>query len=240
MRLTEPPGTRGEALNNDDSNLERVFADRKRTNILRSAEQTLIMELVKLIPHNIGPNALTFIGAIGSLIVFSAFLAATFVHTNWLLAGIAGLAINWFGDSLDGRLAYFRNTPRKWYGFALDIIMDWWSIAAIGFGYFIYAAADFRWLGFLFVSLYGWSILIALLRYKITDKYKIDSGGAGPTELRIIIALILLAEMFFKGLIHYSAVIISVTLFVLNLIDTLQLLKAGDERDLREKDSIGK
>ena len=52
----------------------------------------------------------------------------------------ARLIINWFGDSLDGRLAYYRNKPRKWYGFSLDITVDWFTTLLIGAGYAIYTS----------------------------------------------------------------------------------------------------
>jgi phosphatidylserine synthase len=52
--------------------------------------------------------------------------------------GYFGFAINWFGDSLDGRIAYYRNTPRKWYGFALDCIMDWLSLVYEPWFLFVY------------------------------------------------------------------------------------------------------
>ena len=42
-----------------------------------------------------------------------------------LLAGaIVGLAINWFGDSLDGTVARVRNCQRPRYGFYVDHVLD--------------------------------------------------------------------------------------------------------------------
>lgn len=82
-------------------------------------------------------KALTLIGTLGSGLVFLAFVLGAYVANWYLLLGIIGLAINWLGDSLDGRLAYYRNIPRCWYGFALDIIDDWIGIVLIGFGYYL-------------------------------------------------------------------------------------------------------
>jgi hypothetical protein len=48
------------------------------------------------------------------------------------------MAIQWFGDSLDGRIAYYRNTPRKWYGWLLDMNLDWISTAMMTAAYVIY------------------------------------------------------------------------------------------------------
>lgn len=210
---------------------QRTFSDRKRTNILKRAEQLTIVYLLPKVPKFISPNVLTLIGALGSGLVFLAFVLGTYL-TNWyLLFGIFGLVINWLGDSLDGRLAYYRNIPRRWYGFALDIIADWIGIVLIGLGYYIYAKNGAQIIAFAFVSLYGWSIIISQLRYKITDEYSIDSGFVGPTELRFIIALILIIEVLFQGSITYLAGLISVILFVINTIDSLKLLKLGDLKD---------
>ncbi|RYG02302.1 MAG: CDP-alcohol phosphatidyltransferase [Chitinophagaceae bacterium] len=235
MSLAEKPDIRGRASKEINFTRFRVFSDRKRTNVLRESEQSLILYLVQRIPSYISSDFLSFLGGIGSLIFFLAFFIASKSNSIWLLLAIAGLVINWFGDSLDGRLAYFRNTPRKWYGFALDIVFDWFSTVAIGFGYYVYAGADYKWLGLAFIALYGWAILIAQLRYKITDKYTIDSGVVGPTELRVIIALIIIAEVAFNGAIHYAAMLIALALFLLNFKDTLCLLEAGNRRDDEER-----
>jgi phosphatidylglycerophosphate synthase len=210
---------------------QRTFSDRRRTNILKKAEQATIVFLLPKVPKFISPDVLTLIGTVGSGLVFLAFVLGTYLAKWYLLLGIIGLVINWLGDSLDGRLAYYRNIPRRWYGFVLDIIADWIGIVFIGFGYYIYAKNDTQIVAFAFVALYGWSIIISQLRYKITNEYSIDSGFVGPTELRFIIALILIAEVLFHGSITYLAGLISIVLFVINSIDSLKLLKLGDLKD---------
>jgi phosphatidylglycerophosphate synthase len=210
---------------------QRTFSDRKRTNILKRAEQLTIVFLLPKVPKFISPNLLTLLGTLGSGFVFLAFVLGTYSANWYLLLGIIGLVINWLGDSLDGRLAYYRNIPRRWYGFALDIIADWIGIVLIGFGYYIYAKNGTQVLAFAFVALYGWSIIISQLRYKITDQYSIDSGLVGPTELRFIIALILITEVLFPGSITYLAGLITIALFLINTIDSFKLLKLGDLKD---------
>jgi phosphatidylglycerophosphate synthase len=211
--------------------VQRTFSDRKRTNILKKAEQLTIAFLLPKVPKVISPNILTLIGTLGSGFVFFAFVLGTYLANWYLLLGIIGLIINWLGDSLDGRLAYYRNIPRRWYGFALDIIADWIGIVLIGFGYYIYAKNGTQIVAFAFVALYGWSIIISQLRYKITNEYSIDSGFVGPTELRFIIALILIIEVLFPGSIAYLAGLISVILLIINIVDSLKLLKLGDLKD---------
>jgi len=221
---------------------KEIFKDRKRTNILRAGEQAAILFLVKRTPGFITPNILTGIGMAGSVLVLLGFLLAAYVNINYLLLGIGGLWINWLGDSLDGRIAYFRNIPRKWYGFSLDIIMDWLSVVLIGLGYVVYAKDFYELFGFTLVVLYGWAMIISQLRYKITDKYSIDSGIVGPTEIRVVIAFVFLLEVLVTGSLDYCIIGICIVLFFINLVDTNKLLDLGDLRDIAEraskKDSI--
>ena len=214
--------------------LKNVFADRARTNLLKKQEQIAISWLVQRIPAFISSNMLTGIGFFGNIIVTASFILAAYFSRSFLLLGLLGFLISWFGESLDGRLAYYRNKPRKNYGFALDITIDWVSIILIGVGYTIYADGAWTLLGYGFVVMYGWEMIIALLRFKITGRYSIDSGIMGPTEVRIIIGLIMIAEVFSPGSLNYSALIVVTALFIFNITDTRRLLRVADEIDKKD------
>lgn len=214
---------------------KKLFQDRKRTNILSVPEQRFISYLVPKIPNWVSSDGLTAIGFFGSLVVLGSFLLAEYVDRDLLLLAVPGFFIQWFGDSLDGRIAYYRNKSRKWYGFALDIVMDWVSTVFIGLGYVLYTVGDFKYSGFVLVALYGWAMIIAQLRYRITDKYTIDAGLLGPTEIRVIICFFLILEVVFKGSLDYSVIFICVALFFINIGDTKRLLAAGDVKDKEEK-----
>ena len=95
------------------ANAALITADRKRTNFLKEIEQEAILFFCEVMPSWVTPDMLTFVALLGSLTVFMGFWLAR-TDPNFLLVSIAGFAIQWFGDSLDGRLAYFRKTPRKW------------------------------------------------------------------------------------------------------------------------------
>jgi phosphatidylglycerophosphate synthase len=211
--------------------IESISQDRTRTNLLRKHEQRALAFLVQRIPSWISSDMLTAIGFSGSVIVFASFILAAYLNRNYLLLGVLGFAISWFGDSLDGRVAYFRNKPRKLYGFALDITMDWISIILIGYGYIVYVEGIWELVGYGFVVMYGWEIIIALMRYRITGKYSIDSGIFGPTEARIIISAIMITEVLFPGSLIYSTVLIWAVLFFSNIADTHKLLKVADGLD---------
>ena len=219
----------------EQERLKKLFTDRKRTNILGGIEQPTLRFLVALMPKFVTPNILTAFGSFGSILVFLGFILAKNFQSYYLLLCILGLIINWVGDSLDGRIAYYRNIPRKWYGFSLDIIMDWIGTIFIGLGYYFYAPEEYRIVGFLFVVLYGWAMIISQLRYKITGFYSIDAGLVGPTEIRVILSAIILAEFFFFNTLQYYAGGICVALLIIDIIDTRKLLNLGDIRDEEEK-----
>ncbi|HEY6915307.1 MAG TPA: CDP-alcohol phosphatidyltransferase family protein [Paludibacter sp.] len=216
-----------------------ISANRERTNILRKSEQATIAFLVKRIPSWVSSNMLTGIGFFGNIITFLSFVLAAYLSPYYLILGTVGYAINWFGDSLDGRIAYYRQKSRKWYGFALDMTIDWLGIMLMGFGFVVYADGPWEIVGFAFVLMYGWEMITTLLRYKITGKYSIDSGLFGPTEVRIVISMILILEVVFKGSILYVSSIATAILFVMNIVDTQKLLKLADECDIREKEHTG-
>ncbi|HHH53536.1 MAG TPA: CDP-alcohol phosphatidyltransferase family protein [Bacteroidetes bacterium] len=215
--------------------LKTISKGRKRTNILKKYEQRAIAFLVQIIPNWISSDMLTFIGFLGNFIVFLSFILAFYIDKWYLLLGVAGFFISWFGDSLDGRVAYYRNKPRKWYGFVLDLTVDWISTIFIGLGFIVYTNNQFSLLGYAFVVLYGWEMITTLLRYKITGKYAIDSGLFGPTEVRILISLLLILEIVIPGSIIYLAGLMIIGLFIFNISDFLKLLKMADNKDIEEK-----
>lgn len=208
-----------------------ISRDRTRTNLLKKHEQRALAYLVQVIPSWMTSDMLTALGFIGSIIVSASFFLATYVNIYFLLLGPIGFTVSWFGDSLDGRVAYYRKKPRRMYGFALDITMDWLSIILIGCGYIVYVEGIWELLGYGFVVMYGWEMIIALMRYKVTGKYSIDSGKFGPTEVRIIISSVMIVEVFAPGSLMYSSVFVCAALFIINVMDTNKLLKLADDID---------
>ena len=215
----------------------KIIAEgRNRTNLFKTSEQKFIAYLVQRMPNWLSSDMLTAIGFLGSIMTFVSFLLAFYVHPTFLLLGVLGYFVCWFGDSLDGRIAYFRHIPRKWYGYALDITVDWLGVILIGLGFVVYVDGAWEIVGFLFVVLYGWEMLTTTVKYKITGKYSIDSGLFGPTEVRIILSLILIIEVLFHNSIQYISLVTTLLLLVSNLIDTTKLLKVADECDIKEKE----
>lgn len=214
-----------------------ISQDRSRTNILKGLEQPVLVFLCRIMPLWVTSDILTAVGFIGSGLVALGFVLAKTNH-YYLIFAIGGFAVQWFGDSLDGRLAYYRNTPRKWYGFSLDICMDWLSIMLIGIGFYYFLPASTKLLAFLTVSMYGWAILLALLKYKITGDYVVDTGLFGPTEFRVSLCLVMLAEVLLPGTLTICVAVVNLLLFFINSINLHKLLQLGNLRDQQENGKL--
>src|SRR4029078_10720203 len=76
-----------------------------------------------LMPGWVNSDHLTLLGFVA---MFGAGLCYYLARQNpyMLLASTVCLAVNWFGDSLDGTLARYRNKQRPRYGFYVDHIVD--------------------------------------------------------------------------------------------------------------------
>lgn len=223
-----------------DEALKIISKDRDRTNIMRKYEQKTIAYLVRYVPSFISSNMLTGIGLAGNVILGLSFVLAAYYSPYFLLIGIFGSIVNWYGDSLDGRLAYYRKKARKWYGFCLDITIDLIGITAIGVGFIIYLGKEWGLIGYGFIVMYAMAMVIALLRYKVTNKYSIDSGLLGPTEVRIVICLALVLEVIFNGTFLYFAIISTLVLLFSNIKDVMNLLKLANIRDNQENEDTNK
>lgn len=215
--------------------LSKISKDRSRTNLFKTGEQQLIAYLVQRIPSFISSDMLTAIGFLGSIMTFAGFVLGSYWGKYWLLLGIVGFAVNWYGDSLDGRVAYYRNKPRKWYGFSLDLTVDWFTTILIGLGFVVYVEVQWQFIGYGFILLYGWAMITAILKYKITNKYAIDSGLFGPTEVRIIISALLVLEILIPNSIVYCGIFVCVVLFIVDIIGFVKLLKVADIQDKEER-----
>src|SRR5260370_42492010 len=98
-------------------------AARAHTSFLAVAEKRVLLWIAARLPAWVNSDHLTALG-------FTALLAAGVCYAcarltpYALLAVIPCLALNWFGDSLDGTLARVRNRQRPRYGFYIDHILD--------------------------------------------------------------------------------------------------------------------
>ena len=84
---------------------------RDHRSVLASAEKRLLVWMAERLPRNINPDHLTAIGLLAMVATGAAFALAATSRQALVLVPIM-LAINWFGDSLDGTLARVRGIQR--------------------------------------------------------------------------------------------------------------------------------
>ena len=104
----------------------------------------------------------------------------------WLV--VAALAVNWFGDSLDGTVARVRRVERPRYGFYVDHVLDIVGITLLMGGL---ASSGFM------SPVIALSVLVAYLLVSgevflataVHSVFRMSVAGVGPTELRILLAI---------------------------------------------------
>ena len=105
-----------------------------------------------------------------------------------LLVAVGLLAVNWFGDSLDGTLARVRHHERPRYGFYVDHVLDVLCILFIFGGLVLGGHMSLAIGGGFLIAYYLLMIEIALATHAV-GVFRISFWKFGPTELRILLAL---------------------------------------------------
>jgi len=170
-------------------------ASRQQLNLLASLEKKVLIWLASRMPSWVHPDHLTLLGFLGMVMAGVSYYLARW-NPLALIAAIVFLGINWFGDSLDGTLARFRDKQRPRYGFYVDHIVD--SFGAIfligGLGLSGYMTGTIAMV--LLIAYFLLSIEIYLATYTV-GVFRLSFGMWGPTELRILLSigtLVLLAK----------------------------------------------
>jgi archaetidylinositol phosphate synthase len=158
---------------------------RIQQSLLASSERRLLNWLCAKLPQAISPDMMTILGFTGTLIIVLGYAMSGFDH-RWLGLAVAGYAINWFGDSLDGSLARFRKIERPEYGYFVDHSLDALGnlLTMIGIGLSPYLRMDvalFGAGGYLLLSIH------TFLAARVTGSFRLSYGLLGPTELRLVL-----------------------------------------------------
>lgn len=175
----------------------------KRTNdiLLGFLERPALAWFVRHMPAWVNSDMLTLLGLFGSILIGVAYfmVGQGAIKGNWYLhLASLGFFINWFGDSLDGNLARYRQMQRPNYGYYTDHSID--GITAIllflGIGYSGIARLDVTLLA---LAGYLLSMLQVMLKTHATGVFEMTSIKIGPTELRVL-AMIANTVIFFFGI----------------------------------------
>lgn len=159
-------------------------AVRLHRSFLAEAEKRLLVAIATRLPAWLNSDHLTAIGFIAMLGIGACFWAA---ETSTLLFVLPLLALNWFGDSLDGTLARVRRQERPRYGHYVDHVLDTIGVAALIAGLILgkYMTA---WIGLAFLSAYYALMIEIALAAHSRSTFQMAFWRIGPTELRILLA----------------------------------------------------
>jgi phosphatidylglycerophosphate synthase len=161
--------------------------DRQHGSLLADAERRLLQAIAVRLPRWILADHLSAIGLAGTAIAAGAFVLAGGSRHMLLLVPV-GLAINWFGDSLDGTVARVRDEQRPRYGYYLDHVLDICGMALLlaGMAASPYMSSTIALLVFgAYVALMAESFLAA----HAVGVFRLSVWSIGPTELRVLLAI---------------------------------------------------
>lgn len=162
-------------------------AVRVHTALTAKLEKRLLMWMALRMPPGIGPDHLTSLGFASQILAGGAYaLSSRDGRFLWLVNIF--LALNWFGDSLDGTLARVRNRQRPRYGFYVDHIADTFGAFALMVGLGCSGYVHWEIAAGMLVCFYALSIESYLATYT-TGRFHLSHGLFGPTEIRILLAV---------------------------------------------------
>lgn len=141
------------------------------------------------------PDRLTALGFGGAVMIAIGYVLSNW-SPDWLWLSVAGFVINWFGDSLDGSVARYRNIERPNYGYFIDHSLDALAnmLFIIGMGlspYLRMDAALFGLSGYLLLSIH------TFISAKISGVMNLTYLGGGPTEVRMMLIVLTICMYVF-------------------------------------------
>jgi archaetidylinositol phosphate synthase len=154
--------------------------------VLAAAEKRALIRIAHRLPRWVNSDHLTLLALLAMAGAGVSFWAASLWPPALYLV-VACLALNWFGDSLDGTLARVRRHERPRYGFYVDHVLDVVGITLLVSGI---ALSGFM------SPVVALSLLVAYLLVSaevflataVNGQFRMSFLSVGPTELRIILA----------------------------------------------------
>lgn len=160
---------------------------RRNDSALATLEKRLLVWIARRLPRAIGPDHLTALGMLSMFGVGAAF-AASSIEPRILYLVPFLLALNWFGDSLDGTVARVRDQQRPRYGYYVDHVVDIVGAVALFSGLALSGGMQ-PVIALALLVAYVAAMAEVFLATHVTRVFRLASFGFGPTELRIVLAV---------------------------------------------------
>ena len=162
-------------------------ATRIQESVTSGFERRALVWLAARMPRWVTSDQLTLLGFVAMFLAGASYFLSRWHPIGLLLATVC-LALNWFGDSLDGTLARVRNRQRPRYGFYVDHMVD--SFGALFLMSGLAASGHVDWL-------IAMGMLVAFLLLSIESYlasytlgiFRLSFAKFGPTEIRILLAV---------------------------------------------------
>jgi archaetidylinositol phosphate synthase len=162
-------------------------ATRILSSVLAPAERRVLRYLALRMPRRVNSDHLTVLALAAMAGAGLSFWMASFTPIGLWLVPVF-LALNWFGDSLDGTLARVRQHQRPRYGYYVDHVVDAFGttfllggLALSGYMHPLVAMG-------LLVAYLALSVEVYLSAH-VLGEFRITYFQMGPTELRILLAI---------------------------------------------------
>lgn len=169
--------------------MTKSFQDAKReqTSILAPLERAALRGLARRMPRWVNSDHLSLLGLVAMFMAGVCYAAS---GRNPLMLHLVNLFIflNWFGDSLDGTLARYRDRQRPRYGFYVDHIIDTFGALFFIFGLALSGFMSERVAAALLIVFLMLAINSYLAAYAL-GIFKISQWKLGPTEMRLVLII---------------------------------------------------
>lgn len=177
---------------------EKKQAKRIQKSILAPLEKKVLVYLAERMPGWVTSDMLTFVGFLGALVMAVGYSLSN-LNLYWLWLSCFGLFLNWFGDSLDGSLARVRNQQRKTYGFFIDHNVDVINETIMFVGVGCSPLVNMSFAMFALIAYFMLSVYV-YIDCHLKGEMRLSYGGLGPTEFRLLLALVNIAFMYIPWL----------------------------------------
>ncbi len=159
---------------------------RQHLSPLAAPEKRLLIWIARRLPRWTTSDQLSLLGLLSMLGAALGFAAIRL--SPWAaVAVVLCLALNWFGDSLDGTLARVRGQQRPRYGYYVDHVIDLAGTALLMTGLAVSGAMTPA----VAISVLAAYLLVcgeAYLATHASGVFRMSFAGFGPTELRLLLA----------------------------------------------------
>jgi archaetidylinositol phosphate synthase len=161
--------------------------ERRLDSISADLESRYLRWLAHHMPRWVQPGHLTLLGLV-AMFMAGVSSAAARAWPAGLLVAIIWIALNWFGDSLDGTLARVRKQERPRYGYYVDHVADSFGVLFL-FGGLAYSGYMSSLVAFaVVIGYFLLAINMYLAAYSI-GVFQLLFLKFGPTELRVLLSI---------------------------------------------------